>query len=124
MLPPNSVTVTSDPGSPIRPVGSTVTLTCTVELSPAVDVPVTVNTLWTGPDGFITTNTAQPVMGSTTTYTSTVMVNSFQRNQSGNYSCRVTVSSSSPVLTNSSQRSHTKRITTGKSLILHRCSYS
>ena len=118
MLPPNSVTVTSDPVSPVRPIGSAVTLTCTVELSPSVDVPVTVNTVWTGPAGFMTTNTAQPLMGSTTTYTSTAMVNSFQRNQSGNYSCRATVSSSSPVLTDSSPISDTKRITTGKTLIM------
>ena len=71
-------------------VGSTVTLTCTVELSPAVDVPVTVNTVWTGPDGFMTTSTAQR-MGSTTTYTSTAMVSSFGRDQSGNYTCTATV---------------------------------
>ena len=66
-VPNPMVVVSSDPVSPIWPVGSDVNLTCTVELSPAVDVPVTVNTVWTGPDGFMTTNTAQPV---TTTYTS------------------------------------------------------
>ena len=84
---PTSVTVTNGSVN----VGSTVTLTCTVELSPAVDVPVTVNTVWTGPDGFMTTNTAQPVMGSTTTYTSTAMVSSFGRDQSGDYTCTATV---------------------------------
>ena len=62
---PMVVTITSDPVSPIQPV----TLTCTADLSPAVNVQVIVNTEWTGPDGFMTTNTAQPVMGSTTTYT-------------------------------------------------------
>ena len=74
-------------------VGSTVTLTCTVKLSPAVDVPVTVNTVWTGPAGFSTTNTAQVMAGSTTTYTSTALVSSFGRAQSGNYTCTATVSS-------------------------------
>ena len=72
--PPVNVTVTSDPVSPIRPIGSAVSLSCTVELSPAVDVPVTVNTVWTGPDRFMTTNTAQPVMGNT--YSSSVMISS------------------------------------------------
>ena len=91
-------------------VGSTVTLTCTVELSPAVDVPVTVNTVWTGPDGFMTTNTTQTIMGSTT---STVVVSSFGRNQSGEYTCTATVSSTSSFLTNSMGSSST-RVTVGK----------
>ena len=83
---PTSVTVTNSSVN----VGSTLTLICTVELSPVIDVPVTVNTEWTGPDGFITTNTAQR-MGSTTTYTSTAIVSSFGRYQSGDYTCTATV---------------------------------
>ena len=106
---PTSVTVTNGSVN----VGSTVTLTCTVELSPAVDVPVTVNTVWTGPDGFMATNIAQPVMGSTTTYTCTTMVSSFGRDQSGDYTCTATVSSTSSFLTNSMGSSST-RVTVGK----------
>ena len=105
---PTSVTVTNGSVN----VGSTVTLTCSVELSPAVDVLVTVNTVWTGPDGFMTTNTAQR-MESTTTYTSTAMVSSFGRDQSGDYTCTATVSSTSPFLTNSVGSSST-RVTVGK----------
>ena len=86
-----------------------------MELSPAVDVPVTVNTVWTGPDGFMTTNTAQPVMGSTAIYTGTTIVSSFGRNQSGNYSCTATVSSNSSFLYNSSV-SDIQILTTGKQL--------
>ena len=110
-----TVTVASDPVSPIRPVGSDVTLTCTVKLSPAVDVPVTVNTMWTGPDRFMITNTAQPVMGSATTYTSTAMVSSFGRYQSGNYTCTATVTPISlfVILTNSEAKSATLRVTIG-----------
>ena len=112
--PPVSVTVTSDPVSPIQPfISPDVTLTCTVELSPAVDVPVTLNTVWTGPDGFMTTNTAQPVVGSTTTYTSTAVVSSFGRDQSGNYTCSATVTSNSQYLTDSSKFG-SKNVTTGK----------
>ena len=59
-----------------------------MELSPSVDVPVTVTTVWTGPDGFMTTNTAQPVMGSTTTYISREIVNLL-----GDYTCTATLSS-------------------------------
>ena len=107
------MTITSDPVSPIRPVGSTVTLTCTVVFSTAVNVEVDVNTAWTGPDGFMTTNTAQPVMESTTTYTSTAMVSSFGRNQSGNYTCTATVSLTSSLIS-SSMGSMSGRITVGK----------
>ena len=87
--------VTSLPGSRGILLGSTVTLMCTVRLSNnsgVVDIPVTVNTQWTGPNGL--SGIAQR-MGSTTTYTSTAMVSSFGRDQSGNYTCTATVSSTS-----------------------------
>ena len=109
---PVSVTVTNDQVSPIRPIGSDVTLTCTVELSPAVDVPVTVNTLWTGPDGFMTTNTAQPAFGNT--YSSSVIISSFGREKSGNYTCSVSVSSANSILTTSEIRAGSARVTTGE----------
>ena len=75
-------------------IGSSINLTCTVELSSLVNVPVTVNTVWTGPVGFMTSNTAQQAIGSrTTTYTSTAMVSSSRsgRDHSGNYTCKATV---------------------------------
>ena len=112
--PPLAAYITSDQVSPIRPVGSDVTLTCTVELSPSVDVPVTVNTVWTGPDGFMTTNTAQTVMGSTTTYTSTAMVSSFGRNQSGSYMCSATVNSTNTYVTTSEPKLGSSRVTSGE----------
>ena len=110
------MTVVSNPSSPISPVGTTVTLTCTVMLSSAVDVPVTVNTVWTGPAGFITDNTAQPVMGSTTNYTSTATVNSFGRGQSGVYTCRATIRPTSVFLTSSTAVSAATRVTIGKNI--------
>ena len=102
-----------DKPSPIRPIGSTLTLTCTVELSPLVDIPVTVNTVWTGPAGFIANNTAHPVMGSTTTYTSIAMVRSFGREQSGVYSCNATAESMSSFISSSTQQTGAIRSTTG-----------
>ena len=63
-----------------------------MELSPVEGISLTLNTVVTGPAGFTTSNTAQPVMGNTTTYTSIAMVNSFGRDQSGNYTCTATVS--------------------------------
>lgn len=105
--------VSSEP-NPVEPVGSTVTLTCTVKLSKAVDYPVTVDTEWTGPDGFAVSNTAYAVQGDATTCASTVRVNSFGRDQSGEYLCRATVNSSSSFLIGSAQRSGRTRVTVGK----------
>ena len=110
---PTSINVTSDHVNPIRQIGSVITLTCIVELSPAVDVPVTVTTVWTGPAQFMTTKIAQPVMGSTTTYISTAMVNSVGREQTGVYNCTATVSSMSPLLVDSDPQSGTIRVIIG-----------
>ena len=63
-----------------------------MELSPVEGISLMLNTMWTGPAGFMTTNTAQSVMGSTTTYTSTAMVSSFGRDQSGVYNCIAVIS--------------------------------
>ena len=104
--------ISSDPVSPIWPFGSDVNLTCTVELSSEVDGPVTVNTVWTGPDESMATNTAQTLMGNNTTYTSVVIVSSFGRNQSGNYTCTATISSTATFFLRST-RSATKRISSG-----------
>ena len=119
------MTVTSFPLSPIRPVGSAVTVTCTVELSSMVDVPVTVTTVWTGPAGFMTTNIAQPVMGNTTIYASTAMIGLFGRNQSGIYTCAATISSASlnPFIRDN-VTSSSNRITVGKIFYCVNCSHT
>ena len=96
-VPDPTVLVQSNPVSPIHPVGLAVTLTCTVELSPAVDISVAVYLRWLGPVGFFAEDSGivQPVMGSTATYTSTAMVNSFGREKSGIYRCIVLINSTS-----------------------------
>ena len=113
------MTVRSDKPNPIRPVGSTVILTCTVVLSPAIDIPLIVKTVWTGPNGFRVTNTAQPVMGSTTIYASTVTVGSFGREQSGVYHCNAVAESLSSFISDSSQQTGAATISTGKDNIMH-----
>ena len=45
------VIVTSNESNLFRSVGSNIMLICTTKLSTVVDVPVTVNTMWTGPTG-------------------------------------------------------------------------
>ena len=120
-VPAPTVTLSSSISNPIPPFGSDVTLTCAVELSPAVDVPVTVNTVLTTDEGFMRTSTAQPVMGSSTNYASTFVISSFGRSNSGNYICSATISLTSNAYISDSMRStvsHTIRVTTGKVLTL------
>ena len=68
-------------------------LTCIVhiDLSPEMDVPVTVNTAVIGPAGYSLTNTSQPVTGGTKTYTSTFMISLLGRSPSENYTCLATL---------------------------------
>ena len=70
---------------------SSFTLTCTAELNPAVDVPVTVNTVWTGPDGTILTSATRSEKKSFTLYASVNTLHSVDSADSGNYTCTVTV---------------------------------
>ena len=112
-VPDPTVMISSNPPNPIPPFGSQdVTLTCAVELSPAVDVPVTVNTVWTDQDGHTTTRTAQPVMGSSVT---TFMISSFGRSDFGLYVCSATVSltSSYAYISDSSTVTRSIRVTNG-----------
>ena len=90
-VPNPTVMITSTPASPIRPVGSPVTLTCTVDLSPLLDVPVTVTAQISGPSGVTISPLTNSVMENTTRCTSTAMVSSFGRDQSGVYTCTATV---------------------------------
>ena len=83
--------ITSTPVSPIRPVGSTVTLICAVDLSPLVDVPVTVTAQISGPIGVTIIPVTNLVMENATRYTSTATVSPFGRDQSGEYTCMATV---------------------------------
>ena len=108
---PTSVTVTSNSNNPIRPIGSDVTLTCTVNLNSSVDVPVTVNTVWSGPRGF---RMSREAIGNNTIQTSTLNVSLFGRNNSGVYNCTATISSSNALIFMSDSRIGTLRVTTGK----------
>ena len=111
------MTITSVPASPVRPIGSDVTLTCIVELSQTVDVPVTVNVQLIDPAGSSLTTITSSMSGSV--YTSTAMISSFGRNQSGDYTCAVMLTSSSSFLTESGTLSDELRVTTGKNLEMH-----
>lgn len=71
-------------------VGSSPNLNCTVDLNQAVNVPVTVNAMWTGP--VLTTITpTSPLMESLSRY---IIMGIVDVARSGNYTCQATVSSS------------------------------
>ena len=92
-------------------------LTCTVELSTLVNYQMTVKTVWTGPDGldFMNNSSVQPAVArEAINYTSTVMIASFGRSQSGIYTCTANVSDVNDVETQILVLSERKRITVGK----------
>ena len=111
-----SVTVRSSPGNPVR-VGSTVTVTCEVELSTSVIASelslLTVNAQLTG-GGNTPTSSGPTISGSTLTYS--FSLGPFMRTDSDNYTCTATIDSPSSFLTPAviSQRTDIVRITTGK----------
>ena len=102
----------------VRPVGSTVTLTCTADLDPAIDVPVTVNFQLRNPAGSPLATTSPSVSGSN--YSTVATISSFGRNDSGVYNCSasVTPSSSNSFLSSSGLQSETFRVTTGEATII------
>ena len=83
------MSLTSNSLNPILS-GSTVTLTCTVELSPAVDVPVSVNILWTEPSKKSVTALATRNQESLTLYRSESFLNLVDSADSGQYTCTIT----------------------------------
>ena len=64
---------------------------------------VILNIEWTGPAGFIGNNTAEINRSDDEIYNSTISLNSFRREQAGDYNCTATVSSSSLFLRSSSK---------------------
>ena len=118
MLVPAPTFVTSNPISPIRPVESDVTLTCTVELSsgPEIDVPLNVNFQLTKADSAesLQTSTNQSISGST--HTTAALIRSFGRHHSGSYISTATVMSTvySSFLTSSTESFGLAWITVGK----------
>ena len=89
-VPQPIVRLVADTPNPILS-GSSPTLTCAVEFSPAVDVPASVSTVWTGPDGLTLTSAAPPVMKTFTHYVSKAKLNYVESADSGNYSCTVSI---------------------------------
>ena len=112
------MTLSSSSPNPVRPIRSTVDLTCIVHmgfLGPKVDVPMILTTILRVPGGFLTTIDIQSQPTNWGRYTSRAMISSFGREQSGIYTCMATLSSSSAnsYLINSST-SNSIHVTTGE----------
>ena len=113
---PRSVEVSSDPPSPIQPIGNSITLNCVVELStlPQIDMEVSVRIQLYDPSGH--SLSSSPPTESTSTFTSRAIVNSFGRAESGIYTCRANVSAVPPNrYVNDAVMTGTTRVTVGKS---------
>ena len=87
---PTAVTVIPPAGRIVAGSRSS-SLTCTIELNPAVDIPVTVTTEWSGPERimFLPDKVIPAVMVNLTVYTSTATI-SVAIN--GSYTCQAAVS--------------------------------
>ena len=86
-----TINVSSEPVSPVS-LQSDVTLSCTVELGPAVsqsDVPLLTVDAQLSRDGTPLALSGLTVTGTTFTYT--IQLDSFGRSDSGNYTCTATV---------------------------------
>ena len=87
---PTAVTITA-PVDVIVAGSRSLTLTCTVNLSPAVNIPVNVTIVWSGPDVmFLPANPVPAVMVSIVTYTSNIAVDVAKN---GSYTCQAIVTS-------------------------------
>ena len=121
--PPTSMTITTDQDNPIRPIGSSVNVTCVthVDLSSEleIDVSLTMNIRLTDPNSNLLGSKLFTVLQSNHTYHSTAIISSFGRNNSGLYKCSVNISSTGlSVFLVEHNSSKSVQITTGKPLLL------
>ena len=107
--------ISSNKPNPIRPIGSNVSLTCTVGLQPSTastTVPLMLTILITDPAGNALSTAMNVVSGST--YTSRKTISLFGRSQSGVYMCDATLTSPSLHLSESSTVTEEVRLSSGK----------
>ena len=110
------LSITNFPSSPIRPIGTSVTLNCSCDIGQSLptrylDIGVIVSISLRDPSGRLLANTTPPVTGSL--YTSSAMISSFGRDQSGIYTCTASVRASSSFII-STDTSKRKQVTIGK----------
>jgi hypothetical protein len=112
---PSYVDINSNKLSPIRPIGSNITLTCMVGLPPSTTsttAPLNLTVLIKDPAGNALSTAVYSVNG--LTYTSRATIGSFRGSQSGVYMCDATLTSPSLHLSESSTVSEEVRLNSGK----------
>ena len=102
-VPTPTVMLTSDPSGTVT-VGSSITFTCAVELSAAVNTAVNVTPILTGPAGTIPLT---PPLLSVATYTSIGQIASVSVSDDGTYTCSAVVTSASSFIFDSAAGSAT-----------------
>ena len=108
--------MTSDPLSPIRPVGTSVSLNCSCDIAQSVPaeyidiLDIMVSISLRDPLRGLLATTATSVSG--TVYTSSAVISSFGRDQSGIYTCTASVNSLSSFIIGR-EISTQKQVTTG-----------
>ena len=113
---PSHVILRQNKINPIRPVGSNVTLTCTVELPSTVataTAQLIVDIQLADPAGN-TLSGGSSMQVFVSTYISRATITSFERHHSGIYTCEATISSNSPYLSESSHISEEILLHSGK----------
>ena len=86
-----SVTLVSDPQSPIGRAGVNIHVSCTANLSAIVNIPATVQIQLLDPVGRVLP-TVTSNSSASSIYTSRALINSFEDEYAGSYTCRVTLS--------------------------------
>ena len=112
-VPPPRITIKHDPTQETHYTGSSLTLTCTVQVDPAVDTPVIVNNQWIG-HSYIFDDGGRVIISQFEKkhpfYKSVVKFRSLKTKDAGNYTCLANVSSlneSLLLLSSSSQAEYT-----------------
>ena len=92
--PPSSVTITTEPQGRIQSVGSDITVICIMELSAVIvesDLSLLAVNVRLYKDGALLREALPDHTMSSTTFTYTTRLNSFEGSDSGNYICRASV---------------------------------
>ena len=80
--------------------GGSMDLTCSITLARAVPTDVTVEVVWTGPNGSSLSDGTTPA-GTDTSYSSTLSLSSVSVSDAGTYNCTATLTSARPYIISS-----------------------
>ena len=113
------LSITSSPPSPIRPIGTGVIVNCSCDIGQSLptrvlDIDIIVSISLRDPFGRLLATTIPLVNGSM--YTSSAVISTFGRDQSGFYTCTASVRASSSFIVGIDTSKRT-RVTTGKIIL-------